>query len=114
MFLLAGGIIGAAAALLFAPKPGSEFRHDIADVTKRGYDGALDLTTKVKDETSHFYQRLVEKGSDLLGSAPQSAATASGEVDEAVGLNNEGADLLSLNDQNESSSSQGGPTGSTF
>ena len=38
MYLLAGvglgAIIGAAAGLLFAPKPGSELRHDIGDKFK--------------------------------------------------------------------------------
>lgn len=105
MFLIAGGVIGAAVALLFAPKPGSEFRHNIADVTRRGYDGALDLTTKVKDETSHFYQRLVEKGSDLLGATAGADRLAKGGP-----INGEAADdLLSLNDQNESAEARRGP-----
>ena len=37
-YLLIGGGIGAIIALLFAPKPGSELRGDIADVTRKGID----------------------------------------------------------------------------
>ena len=37
-YLLIGGGIGAALALLFAPKSGHELRGDIADVTRKGIE----------------------------------------------------------------------------
>src|SRR5213079_2865146 len=41
-FLLIGGGIGAALALLFAPKSGEELRQDIADATRKSVDSARD------------------------------------------------------------------------
>jgi gas vesicle protein len=46
-YLLIGGGIGAAVALLFAPKAGDALRGDIADVTRRGYEGLKDQSTTV-------------------------------------------------------------------
>ena len=39
--LLVGTALGAAVALLFAPKPGSELRGQLADATSRVYAGSL-------------------------------------------------------------------------
>lgn len=42
LYLLAGGGIGAAFALLFAPKPGAKLRGDLADRARQGYDEAVE------------------------------------------------------------------------
>ena len=99
MYLIAGGLIGAAAALLLAPKAGSALRGDIADVTRKGYDGALDLTSKVKDQTSTLVQTIREKGTGLVGGASQKLSSggeaAATGVAEAAGT---AGDVLSLNE----------------
>lgn len=60
-YILIGGGMGAAVALLFAPKKGRDLRHDISDSTRKGYDGTLDLARRFKDQSSGLYQSLVDK-----------------------------------------------------
>src|SRR2546421_6450008 len=55
---LVGGAIGAAFALLYAPKKGSELREDIAET-------AGDLSTKM----SSLLQKAKDAGEELLGEA---------------------------------------------
>ena len=116
MYLIAGGLIGAATALLFAPKAGSALRGDIADVTRKGYGGALDLTSKVKDQTGTLVQSIREKGSELVDAASQkfgSATESAGEsvnsaLDQGAGTAN---DVLSL-DENDNSTGNSGMSAS--
>lgn len=103
VFLIAGGLIGAAAALLFAPKAGSDLRGDISEVARKGYDGALDLSGKVKDQTTNLVQTIKEKGSGLVDAASQKLGTSTGEtagnaLDEAAGT---AGDVLSLDETTE-------------
>ena len=55
-YLLIGAGLGAAFALLFAPKSGREMRDDIADVSRKGYkkgaDGAQLVGEKITDQVS--------------------------------------------------------------
>lgn len=55
---LIGGIVGASAALLFAPKSGKELREDITE-------GAA----TAKDKTYEFTNAAYEKGSDIANTA---------------------------------------------
>ncbi len=61
LFFVAGGAIGAGLTLLFAPKSGAEFRQDIADVTKKGYDETLEYAHSIKDQSVSIYNTLKEK-----------------------------------------------------
>ena len=61
LLFLAGGGIGAALALLFAPKSGSELRTDITDLTKKGYDETLELAQHFKEQSADVYHSLKEK-----------------------------------------------------
>lgn len=56
---LLGSLIGGAAGLLFAPKPGKQMREDIANVYEKGHDYAESLKEKGKEA----YQKL-KPGSD--------------------------------------------------
>jgi gas vesicle protein len=102
MYLVAGGLIGAAAALLLAPKSGSELRGDVADAARRGYDGALDLGNKVKEQTSGLYGTLREKGGSLMGSGSDALGTGQNAIEGALDADGTGNsstgqdDLLSL------------------
>ena len=48
IYLVLGGSIGAAIALLFAPKSGRELRQDIADAATRGYDQTVAAADRAK------------------------------------------------------------------
>ena len=65
VYFLIGAGMGAIAALLFAPKAGSDLRADIADVTKRGVDQARDQARQVGERATEYYQTSTEYASDL-------------------------------------------------
>ena len=99
-YLVAGGLLGAAAALLLAPKSGSELRGDIADVTRRGYEGALDLTSTAREKAGSLYQTVREKGT---GAALSDAVSAGKQLlSGSEDVTEKASDLLSL-DEKESS-----------
>ena len=89
-FLLVGGGIGAALALLFAPKSGVELRSDIADVSRRGYDATVekasdlrsrstDVIETVKDKAGAAYNFATEKinaGTEKLAETASAAGDA--------------------------------------
>ena len=83
-YLLIGGGLGAVAALLFAPKSGSEFRSDLAETARTGYDGAIGLATRVKDESSGLYQTVCDKKDDLLNLAGWAATETKDRVGDAI------------------------------
>jgi gas vesicle protein len=66
MFFMIGGGIGAAIALLFAPKPGKELRQDIADAATKGYDETLEAANRVKEQSIEYLEAAKDKGSDML------------------------------------------------
>lgn len=80
MFLILGGGIGAAIALLFAPKPGRELRQDIADAAVKSYDETLEAATRVKEQTLEYYEAAMEKGGDVLDVVTEEASALKDEV----------------------------------
>lgn len=66
MYFLIGGGIGAAVALLFAPKPGIELRRDIADAAIKSYDESLEAADRLKRRTSEYYRNAREKSGEIL------------------------------------------------
>ena len=60
-FLLIGLGAGAAAALLFAPKAGKQFRKDL----RRGYDDAVDRFEDFKEGARDRMDEVLERGSDI-------------------------------------------------
>lgn len=87
LYFLIGGGIGAALALLFAPKSGSELRTDISDLTKKGYEETVDLAHQLRDQSSDVYNSVKEKTGkvyDLAASKwshlADSAAELSGDL----------------------------------
>jgi gas vesicle protein len=76
LLVVAGGVIGAGLALLFAPQSGSRTRKDILRCTKRARNRADeavdDLAANVSDMVEAFGEKtddLLEKGRDVAGSA---------------------------------------------
>ena len=84
MYFLAGSALGAGAALLFAPKPGSELRSDIASTAKTGYDGAVEMVNKVKDESTNLYHSIITKKNDLLDLAGSAMDETKDRISDAV------------------------------
>lgn len=83
-YLLIGGGIGAALALLFAPKSGSELRHDISEITLKGYDETLEFARHLKEQSSDLYAALIEKKDEVYDFAAAKLARAENAVDEGI------------------------------
>lgn len=56
-----GGAVGAIAALLLAPKKGSELRQDIMDKA----DDLIDKTSDIREKGSEWVSIAVEKGTEI-------------------------------------------------
>lgn len=76
LLLVAGGIIGAGMALLFAPQSGERTRRDINRYAKRAKTRAEDTVEDLKDSINDLVETigdktedLMEKGKDVAGSA---------------------------------------------
>ena len=55
---IAGAAIGAAAALLFAPKAGAQIRKDIRRLTKKTVDQLDDLQSGIREQITDGYQQV--------------------------------------------------------
>ena len=84
LYLMIGAGIGAAAALLLAPKSGADLRGDVTDLAQRGYDQTADLARRVKEQSTGLYNTVREKAGDVLDLAGSKASDAKAMVDEAV------------------------------
>ena len=65
IYLLIGAGMGAIAALLFAPKAGSELRAELADVSRRSVDQARDQARHVGERASEYYQNSAEYAAEM-------------------------------------------------
>jgi len=64
--ILIGGLIGAAIALLYAPKSGRETRKDIARAARRAKNSTVDLIEDTIDDVNDFVNDLREKAADIV------------------------------------------------
>src|SRR5262245_1349446 len=83
-FLLIGAGIGAAVALLYAPKSGRELRGDIADATRRGLDAANEGARRIGDRAGELYETGRGKVSDLYGTARERVTQSAESVSEVA------------------------------
>ena len=83
-FLLIGAGLGAAVALLFAPKSGRELRSDIADVTKRGLDAAGEGARRIGDRAGELYETGRGRVTDLYGTARERVVQGAETVSEVA------------------------------
>lgn len=83
-YLLIGGGIGATLALLFAPKPGSEFRSEIADYTRKGYDATVEKANLLKEHSAEVMQTVKEKADAVYDFASSKFNRSSNSVVDAV------------------------------
>lgn len=69
-----GGLLGAAAALLFAPKPGREMRSDLSDKLTVATDKTKEVAGTVTDKTKSLASTVSEKATDLAGTVSAKAS----------------------------------------
>ena len=95
VYFLIGAGIGAVTALLFAPKPGSELRADIADVTKRGLDQARDTSRELNERATELYQTGTERATELYQTGVERASDLAARSKDSVNeLTERGKELL--------------------
>jgi gas vesicle protein len=83
-YLLIGGGIGAIIALLFAPKPGTELRGDIADVTRKGIDKSREAASYIGTKAGDYYGTVREKAGEFVGTARDVASQKRGQFSAAL------------------------------
>lgn len=83
-YLVIGGTVGAVVALLFAPKSGRELREDLADVTRKGVDGARETATQVGAKAGEYYEVAAGKAGELAGAAREAAARRGENLSAAI------------------------------
>jgi len=66
LMLIAGGILGASAALLFAPQSGKKTRRDISKYVRRAKNEAEGLVEDFSDKVSDVVDNLSDKTQDIL------------------------------------------------
>ncbi len=74
-----GAVVGAAVALLFAPKAGRELREDIADATRKGVDRARETGTQLSARAGEYYETASARAGELAQSA-RDAVSRRGEL----------------------------------
>lgn len=67
--IVTGALLGAAAALLLAPKPGGELRQDLATAATRLKDKANDLGGTLGETVADRAREVKERGGDLVAGA---------------------------------------------
>jgi len=80
MMLVAGGIIGAGVALLFAPQSGKRTRKDISRYAKKTRDKASDMVDDLTDSVSDLVDSVTEKTGDLIDQGRHLAKDAKKEM----------------------------------
>ncbi|SNB44953.1 YtxH domain-containing protein [Geobacter sp. DSM 9736] len=76
LMLVAGGIIGAGVALLFAPKTGKETREDLGRYATKTRRRAEEVVDDLSSSISEMVDKVGEKASELLDSGKDAAGTA--------------------------------------
>lgn len=84
MMLVAGGIIGAGAALLYAPQSGKKTRQDIARYSRRVKRRAGDLVDDFGDSISEMVEAVGEKASEILDKGKDLAHDAKKDLLHAI------------------------------
>ena len=116
LYLLVGGGIGATIALLFAPKPGSELRGEISDITKKKYGETLDLASGLKQKTADLYQTAKEKSEHAFDIAAAKLSRTQDNVEDAVetAVERVNGKILDIDSQNSQKHSNAGRKSSSI
>jgi gas vesicle protein len=63
---IVGALAGAAIALLYAPKPGTALRQDVASQASTLKDKSVELSSVAKEKTAHLSSQLKEQSTQLV------------------------------------------------
>jgi gas vesicle protein len=78
--VLIGGLIGAAAGLLLAPKPGRELRSDLKTRYMDAQDKTKQMVTDVAGKTQDMVKQVGMQATDLVDKTKAAVSTAKDEV----------------------------------
>jgi gas vesicle protein len=84
LMLVAGGIIGAGVALLFAPQTGEKTRRDIVRIAKKTKHKAEEVVDNFTDTISDLVDAVGEKAGEILDQGKDLAYDAKKEVLRAI------------------------------
>ena len=90
---LVGGIVGAAAGLLLAPKAGRELRDDVAHQTVSLKDKSMELSSTAKEKTTQLSQQLKEQSTQLVDKVKSKSSKAPTVFDDGT-VSSEGEEPL--------------------
>ncbi|HEV7892285.1 MAG TPA: YtxH domain-containing protein [Pyrinomonadaceae bacterium] len=79
-----GALIGAAAALLFAPKSGRELREDLADATRKGVDRARETGSQLSTRAGEVYESASTRAGELASGVREAASRRGERLSAAV------------------------------
>ncbi|WHX48424.1 YtxH domain-containing protein [Paenibacillus woosongensis] len=81
--LVIGALLGAAAALLYAPKPGRELRSDLTEKLSAATDKSKEVAAVVGEKATDLAKNVTEKTTDLAKTVSESAGTIFNSAKEA-------------------------------
>ncbi len=84
-YFLIGGGIGVTLALLFAPKPGSEFREDISNAASNGLEKTRQTVNALKENANSLYDNAVDKAGNYVDKANLYLESAKNKANEVYG-----------------------------
>lgn len=79
-----GALVGAAAALLFAPKPGRELRGDLSDKLTVVSDKTKEVCSSVSSKAAELAKTVSTKASDVMSTVNESRDNIMASVKEAA------------------------------
>lgn len=79
-----GALLGAAAALLFAPKSGRELREDLADATRKGVDRARETGSQLSARAGEYYESASTRAGELAAGVREAASRRGERLSAAV------------------------------
>jgi gas vesicle protein len=84
VMLMAGGVIGAGVALLFAPQSGKRTRRDLARISRKVKDQAVDAVEEFSETVSEMVDSVSDKAAVLLDKGKDMAHSAKLDVLKAI------------------------------
>jgi gas vesicle protein len=79
-----GALLGATAALLFAPKSGRELREDLADATRKGVDRARETGSQLSTRAGEYYDSASTRAGELASGVREAASRRGERLSAAV------------------------------
>lgn len=85
IMLIAGGLLGAAAALLFAPQTGKQTRRDIARYSRKARRQAEDIVDEFAGNVHGMVETIGDRAEDILDKGKDLAHEAKVELIKVIG-----------------------------